>query len=68
MILSRYNLLKQPKAVGEIIADIGIGFLVNAMFSITHREIDLINIVDVLIGLIMIIEGNILKYKEKKWI
>ena len=68
MILNRYNLLKNPQVVGEIIADIGIGFLVNSMFSITHREIDLINIVDVLIGLIMIIEGNIVKYKEKKWI
>ena len=64
MILNRYNLLKNPKVIGEVISDIGIGFLVNAMFALTHKEIDLINFLDAVIGLIMIVEGNIAKYKE----
>ena len=65
MMFTRYNLLKNPKVVGEIIADIGIGFLVNAMFALTHKEVELINFIDAIIGLVMIVEGNIAKYKEQ---
>jgi len=64
MILNKYQILKNPKVVGEIIADIGVGFIVNALFSITHMEIGLINVLDALIGVILIVEGSILKYKE----
>jgi len=64
MILNRYQILKNPKVVGEIIADIGVGFIVNALFSITHKEIGLINILDAIIGIVLIVEGSILKYKE----
>jgi len=32
MILNRYQILKNPKIVGEIIADIGIGVIVNAEY------------------------------------
>ena len=64
MILNRYNLLKNPKVIGEIVSDIGIGVIVNAIFSLTHMEFNLINFVDVLLGVIMIVEGNIAKYKE----
>ena len=63
-MLSRYELLRNPKVIGEIIADIGIGFLVNAMFALTHEELEFINFVDAIIGIIMIVEGNIAKYKE----
>ena len=64
MMLNRYNLLKNAKVIGEIISDIGIGVLVNAIFSLTHMEFNLVNFIDVLLGIVMIIEGNIAKYKE----
>jgi len=64
MMLNRYNLLKNSKVIGEIISDIGIGVLVNAIFSLTHMEFNLVNFIDVLLGIVMIIEGNIAKYKE----
>ncbi len=63
-MLNRYKLLNNPRVVGEIIADIGIGFLVNSMFALTHKELEIINFIDAIIGIIMIIEGNITKYKE----
>jgi len=66
MILNRYQILKNPKVVGEIIADIGIGVIVNAVFSLSHMEVDVVNFMDAFLGIIMIIEGNILKYKEIK--
>jgi len=66
MILNRYQILKNPKIVGEIIADIGIGVIVNAVFSLSHMEFDIVNFLDAFFGIIMIIEGNILKYKEMK--
>jgi len=64
MMLNRYKLLKNPKIMGEIISDIGIGVIVNAIFSLTHMEFNLVNFIDVLLGIIIIIEGNIAKYKE----
>ena len=64
MMLNRYTLLKNPKVVGAIIADIGVGFLVNALFALSHREMDLINFIDIIIGMLLITEGNISKYKE----
>ena len=66
MILNRYQILKNPKVVGEIIADIGIGVIVNAVFSLSHMEFNVVNFLDAFFGIIMIIEGNILKYKEMK--
>ena len=64
MMLNRYTLLKNPKVVGAIIADIGVGFLVNALFALSHKEMDLINFIDIIIGMLLITEGNISKYKE----
>jgi hypothetical protein len=40
--IKRFNLLKNPKIVGEIIGDIGIGFLVNSMFMITQGSFEII--------------------------
>ena len=64
MMLNRYKLLKNPKVIGEIVSDIGIGVIVNAIFSLTHMEFNLVNFIDILLGIMMIIEGNIAKYKE----
>jgi len=61
MILNRYQILKNPKVVGEIIADIGIGVIVNAVFSLSHMEFNVVNFLDTFLGIVMIIEGNILK-------
>jgi hypothetical protein len=62
--INRFNLLKNPKVIGEIIGDIGIGFLVNSMFMITQGSFEMINYIDALLGLIMIVEGSFMKYKE----
>jgi len=63
-MLNRYKLLKNPKVIGEIVSDIGIGVIVNAIFSLTHMEFNFVNFIDVFLGVLMIIEGNIAKYKE----
>jgi len=63
-MLNRYKLLKNPKVTGEIVSDIGIGVIVNAIFSLTHMEFNFVNFIDVFLGVLMIIEGNIAKYKE----
>ena len=65
MMLNRYKLLKNPKIIGEIVSDIGIGVIVNALFSLTHMEFNFINFIDVFLGISMIIEGNMAKYKER---
>ena len=65
MIFSRYNLLKQPKVVGEIIADIGIGVLASVIFDLTQGDMKFYNLIDGIGSLLAIIEGNLMKYKEE---
>ena len=62
--INRFNLLKNPKIVGEIIGDIGIGILASAIFAISQGEIDLNIFLDSLGAVIAIIEGSFMKYKE----
>ena len=62
--INRFNLLKNPKIVGEIIGDIGIGVLASAIFAISQGEIDLNIFLDSLGAVIAIIEGSFMKYKE----
>ena len=62
--INRFNLLKNPKIVGEIIGDIGIGILASAIFAISQGEIDLNIFLDSLGAIIAIIEGSFMKYKE----
>ena len=65
MIFNRYNLLKQPKVVGEIIADIGIGVLASVIFDLTQGDMKFYNLIDGIGSLLAIIEGNLMKYKEE---
>ena len=62
--INRFNLLKNPKIVGEIIGDIGIGVLASAIFAISQGEMDLNVFLDSLGAVIAIIEGSFMKYKE----
>ena len=62
--INRFNLLKNPKIVGEIIGDIGIGVLASTIFAISQGEIDLNIFLDSLGAIIAIIEGSFMKYKE----
>jgi hypothetical protein len=62
--INRFNLLKNPKVVGEIIGDIGIGVLASAIFAISQGEIDLNIFLDSLGSIIVIMEGGFMKYKE----
>jgi hypothetical protein len=64
IFINRFNLLKNPKIVGEIIGDIGIGILASAIFAISQGEIDLNIFLDSLGAIIAIIEGSFMKYKE----
>ena len=63
MMLNRYTLLKNPKVVGAIIADVGIGVLVSVIFDISQGDLKLYNLIDGVGTLIAIIEGNLMKYK-----
>jgi len=64
MMLNRYKLLKNPKIIGEIVSDIGIGVLVSVIFDLTQGDLHLYNFIDGIGSILAIIEGNIMKYKE----
>ena len=66
MMFTRYNLLKNPKVVGEIVSDIGIGVLASVIFDLSQGDFKLYNFIDGIGALIAIIEGNLMKYKDKK--
>ena len=65
-MLNRYILLKNPKVVGEIIADIGIGVLASVIFDLSQGDFKLYNLIDGIGALLAIIEGNLMKYKGEK--
>jgi len=57
----RLQLFKQRDVRGEILSNIGLGVFVNALFSITINQISILVILDLIFGIILIIEGTILK-------
>ena len=61
----RIHLFKQKDVKGEILSNIGLGVFVNALFSITLNQISILVILDLFFGIILIIEGTILK-KDKQ--
>ncbi|MDX9814718.1 MAG: hypothetical protein RBS91_08690 [Sulfurimonadaceae bacterium] len=64
-IQKRISLFKEREIKGEILSNIGLGIFVNALFSITISQISILIILDILFGIILIVEGTILK-KEMK--
>ncbi len=60
-IKKRLRLFKDKDIKGEILSNIGLGVFVNALFSITINQISILVILDLIFGLVLIIEGTILK-------
>jgi len=46
---------------GEILLNIGLGIFVNSLYSLTQKEISIYIVLDVIFGIMMIIEGSIMK-------
>jgi len=60
-ILKRLKLFKEKEVRGEILLNIGLGIFVNSLYSLTQKEVSIYIILDVFFGIMMIIEGSILK-------
>jgi len=60
-VKKRLQLFKQRDIRGEILSNIGLGVFVNALFSITLNQISILVILDLFFGIILIVEGTILK-------
>jgi len=63
-ITKRILLFKEKDVRGEILSNIGLGIFVNSLYSLTQKEISIYIILDLFFGIMMIIEGSIMK-KEK---
>ena len=50
---------------GEIFKNIGLGFFVNAGYGITLSEIQIMNWIDVIIGIILMLSGIYLQRRDK---
>lgn len=57
----RLELFKQNDVKGEILLNIGLGIFVNALFSITLGQVSTLIVFDTIFGIMLIIEGSILK-------
>ena len=64
-IKKRLALFKEREVRGEILSNIGLGVFVNALFSITINQISILIVLDILFGIILIIEGTILKKESR---
>ncbi|MFY4859593.1 hypothetical protein ACOTVM_03480 [Aliarcobacter butzleri] len=64
-IKKRMSLFKEREVKGEILSNIGLGVFVNDLFSITISQISVLIVLDLLFGIILIIEGTILKKESK---
>lgn len=64
-IKKRLALFKEREVRGEILSNIGLGVFVNALFSITINQISILILLDILFGIILIIEGTILKKESR---
>jgi len=50
---------------GEIFKNIGLGFFVNAGYGITLSEIQIMNWIDVIVGIILMLSGIYLQRRDK---
>jgi len=63
-IQTRLNLFKNPKVVGDIISNLGLGILVNSLYTTSLTGINVVNIIDIIISIFLIVEGSMLKEKQ----
>ena len=64
-IKKRFELFKEKDVRGEILLNIGLGIFVNSLYSLTQKEFSVYIILDVFFGIMMIIEGSIMKKDNK---
>ena len=60
----RLAALSNPKIKGDIITNIGVGFLVNSLYSVSLGGWNIMNFIDFFIAVFGIIEGSYLKEKK----
>jgi len=59
------NLWNDDEAKGDLFKGIGIGFFVNGGYGLSDSSIEIYNIVDSVIGIVLLISGIILERREK---
>ena len=59
----RLEALSNPKVYGDIVSNLGIGFLVNSLYLISLGGLGLANFIDILLSIIAIVEGSYAKDK-----
>ena len=60
----RLEALSNPKIYGDILSNLGIGFLVNSLYSISLGGMDIANLIDIFLSIIAIVEGSYAKEKR----
>ena len=58
------SFLNNPKIRGRLFENFGLGFLVNGMYGISDGSFEIYNLVDIIAGVIMILDGLRLQEKE----
>jgi len=65
-VKKRLLLFKKQKIRGEILSNIGLGLFVNALYSLTQKEIKIYILFDIIFAIMLILEGVIMK-EENEW-
>ena len=60
----RLEALSNPKVYGDIVSNLGIGFLVNSLYSISLGGMNITNLIDIFLSIIAIVEGSYAKEKR----
>ena len=63
-IRNRLKLFKNPKVVGDIVSNLGLGILVNSLYTTSLTGMNIVNIIDIIISIFLIVEGSMLKEKQ----
>ena len=58
------SFLKKPKVRGRLFENFGLGFLVNGMYGLSDGSFEIFNLIDIIVGIIMILDGIRLQEKE----
>ena len=51
------TIFKNPRIRGRLFENFGLGFFVNGMYGMSDGSFEIFNLIDIIVGTIMIIEG-----------
>ena len=51
------TIFKNPRIRGRLFENFGLGFFVNGMYGMSNGSFEIFNLIDIIVGTIMIIEG-----------